>query len=136
MQRRYETYVHFPLSPQPTTPIQHVEVIDSSEAPAGDQQQFLGSAAEVLEALIQRFEQTVASKEQELLTLRATAEEAQAAADAYRHELETVNQICAMLERENHRLSAEVDSLRQKLQRAQPPERILEALLLSHEFGR
>jgi chromosome segregation ATPase len=93
-----------------------VEVFGPDEDPRDAQQaDYLASSAELLDMLVSRFEDSLVNQEREMSALRRSLEEAQESAAADRAELETVQQVCRILERENARMGAEVEELRRQL---------------------
>lgn len=94
-----------------------VEVIDSSET---DQSPEDMTPGELLALLVAHFEEALIRKEHELIALRRTLEDTERSAADIQHtlqqELETANQINRILERENHRLTAEVEALRSQIE--------------------
>ncbi len=101
--------------------------------------------SEIIDLLVNRFEQSLIEKEYELAALRRQADDAQydregeivllrgrledaeRSAEEARRELDAVNMVCRMLERENRRLTGEVEQLRQQL--TVRPDDLLASLL-------
>jgi cell division protein FtsB len=75
---------------------------------------------ELLALLVAHFEESLIRKEHELIALRRTLEDTERSAVDIQHalqqELETVNQVNRILERENHRLTAEIEALRSQIE--------------------
>ncbi|HWQ13632.1 MAG TPA: hypothetical protein VNL77_12570 [Roseiflexaceae bacterium] len=93
-----------------------VEIIGPDEGQGEPQEaDYLASSAELLDMLVSRFEDSLINQEREISALRRSLEEAQESAAADRAELETVQQVCRILERENTRLGAEVEELRRQV---------------------
>jgi cell division protein FtsB len=93
-----------------------VEVID----PETDQSPEDVTPGELLALLVAHFEESLIRKEHELIALRRTLEDTERSAVDIQHalqqELETVNQVNRILERENHRLTAEIEALRSQIE--------------------
>jgi hypothetical protein len=103
--------------------------------------------AELIDMLVSRFEQSLLEKEYELAALRSQVEDAQYGREGEivllrgrldeaerfgeeaRRELDAVNMVCRMLERENRRLTSEVSELRAALERSTSADNLLAALL-------
>ncbi|NWG20397.1 MAG: hypothetical protein HXY39_08715 [Chloroflexi bacterium] len=92
--------------------IESVEVFD----PAPDPEVTPG---DVIALLVAHFEESLIRKEHELIALRRSIEESERTAaelqQTLQQELDTVNHIGRILERENQRLQAEVEALRRQL---------------------
>jgi DNA repair exonuclease SbcCD ATPase subunit len=95
--------------------IDHVEILDPEETPAEVTPQ------DLLALLVAHFEDSLIRKEHELIALRRSLEDAERNAAEIQHtlqqELETANQVSRILERENQRLTAEIEALRDQTER-------------------
>jgi DNA repair ATPase RecN len=91
-----------------------VEIVEADAEPGayGGPAGMSAETAELLDMLVSRFEESLIGQEREIGALQRSLEEAQASAAADRAELETVQHVCRILERENQRLTAEVELLR------------------------
>ncbi len=96
--------------------IRDVEVIESETDQAPEDT----TPGELLALLVAHFEEALIRKEHELIALHRTLEDIERSAADMQHtlqqELETANQINRILERENHRLTAEVEALRSQVE--------------------
>ncbi|MFQ3632243.1 hypothetical protein [Roseiflexus sp.] len=90
--------------------IDNVEILDPEETPEGV------SPQELLALLVAHFEESLIRKEHELIALRRSLEDAERHAAEIQHtlqqELQTADQVSRILERENQRLTAEIEALR------------------------
>ncbi len=95
--------------------IDTVEILDPEEDPEGVTPQ------ELLALLVAHFEESLIRKEHELIALRRSLEDAERHAAEIQHtlqqELQTANQVSRILERENQRLTAEIEALRDQTER-------------------
>lgn len=95
--------------------IDNVEILDPEETPEGI------SAQELLALLVAHFEESLIRKEHELIALRRSLEDVERHAAEIQHtlqqELQTANQVSRILERENQRLTAEIEALRDQTER-------------------
>jgi len=90
-----------------------VEVLDPSDDVGRDEPTGLHPhTAELLEMLVTRFEDSLLAREDQISALEDSLHEAQTEAQNDRDELLTTQQVLRILERENARLSAEVEILR------------------------
>lgn len=94
--------------------IDNVEILDPEETPEEVTPQ------ELLALLVAHFEESLIRKEHELIALRRSLEDAERTAAEVQHalqqELETANQVSRILERENQRLTAEIEALRRQIE--------------------
>lgn len=94
--------------------IDNVEILDPEETPEEVTPQ------ELLALLVAHFEESLIRKEHELIALRRSLEDAERTAAEVQHalqqELETANQVSRILERENQRLTAEIEALRRQVE--------------------
>lgn len=105
--------------------IESVEVFD----PAPDPEVTPG---DVIALLVAHFEESLIRKEHELIALRRSIEESERTAAELQHtlqqELDTVNHIGRILERENQRLQAEVEALQRQLEEMTTRDETLQVL--------
>jgi len=105
--------------------IESVEVFD----PAPDPEVTPG---DVIALLVAHFEESLIRKEHELIALRRSIEESERTAaelqQTLQQELDTVNHIGRILERENQRLQAEIEALRRQLDEITTRDETLQVL--------
>jgi DNA repair ATPase RecN len=90
-----------------------VEIVgQDAESDRQTQGELFGDAADLLDMLVARFEDSLIGREREISALQRSLDETQEGAAADRAELETVQHVCRILERENQRLAQEVETLR------------------------
>jgi hypothetical protein len=77
--------------------------------------------AAMLERMAELYQELLRNKEQEIAALRRALDMSEIAAASERRELETMNQLTKMMERENQRLTSELEEARRQLGQAPAP---------------
>jgi chromosome segregation ATPase len=95
----------------------HAEIIDSRvESPPRDHGFSMERAVELLDVLVARFEGSLLQQQNEMVRLRQQMVETETLATSDRQEMETMQRVAAVLERESRLLHEELNELRGELE--------------------